>query len=120
MELVNLVDEQILGMAATGADGPVMGLTGVEEDAEVLSVFGASLAGVAERSAQQIGRGSALSTLIVSSDGMVTVGNDGSFALTVLNEQTAASLVVSASQPALSEIASSLNEIQRLNQPGYA
>ena len=104
--------EEILGAIAVSVDGLVIGSAGVEEeDADFLSVLGSSLVGVAERSTRRIGAGSALSMSIVANDGMVTVRNAGSFALTILSEQADASLVVTASQAALTEIATILNPI---------
>lgn len=104
--------EEILGAIAVSVDGLVIGSAGVEEeDADFLSVLGSSLAGVAERSTRRIGAGSALSMSITANDGMVTVRNAGSFALTILSEQTDSSLVVAASQTALAEIAMILNPI---------
>lgn len=104
--------EEILGAIAVSVEGLVIGSAGVEEeDADFLSVLGSSLAGVAERSIRRIGAGSALSMSITANDGMVTIRNAGSFALTILGEQTDSSLVVSASQAALAEIAMILNPI---------
>ena len=103
--------EEILGAIAVSVDGHVIGPAGVEEAADFLSVLGSSLAGVAERSTRRIGVGSELSLSITANDGMVTVRNAGSFALTILSEQTASSLVVAASQTALAEIAMILNPI---------
>lgn len=104
--------EEILGAIAVSVDGLVIGSAGVEEeDADFLSVLGSSLVGVAERSTRRIGAGSALSMSITANDGMVTVRNAGSFALTILSEQTDSALVTSASQPALTEIATILNPI---------
>ncbi len=104
--------EEILAAIAVSVDGLVIGSAGVEEeDADFLSVLGSSLVGVAERSTRRIGAGSALSMSILANDGMVTVRNAGSFALTILSEQTDASLVVGASQHALTAITTILNPI---------
>ena len=104
--------EEILGAIAVSVDGLVIGSAGVEEeDGDYLSVLGSSLVGVAERSIRRIGAGSALSMSIMANDGMITVRNGGSFALTILSEQTDASRVLEASRSALSEIASILNPI---------
>lgn len=104
--------EEILGALAVSVDGLVIGSAGVdEEDADFLSVLGSSLVGVAERSTRRIGAGSALSMSILANDGMVTVRNAGSFALTLLTERADGSRVVEVSQTALTEIAAILNPI---------
>ncbi len=64
--------------------------------------------------------GSALSKLITANDGMMTVRNAGSFALTILSDQTDPPLVVCASQTALAEIAMILNPIQAAPLADYA
>lgn len=104
--------EEILGVVAVSVEGLVIGSAGFsDDDAEFLSVLGSSLVGVAERSTRRIGAGSALSMSIVAADGMVSVRNGGSFALTIVSELVDAALVTSASQEALTRIAAILNPI---------
>lgn len=104
--------EEILGVVAVSVEGLVIGSAGFEEDdADFLSVLGSSLVGVAERSARRIGAGSALSMAMVANDGMVTVRNAGSFALTIVSERTDVALLTTVSQAALNQVAAILNPI---------
>ena len=104
--------EEILGVVAVSVEGLVIGSAGFpDDDAEFLSVLGSSLVGVAERSTRRIGAGSALGMSIVANDGMVTVRNGGSFALTIVSEQADGALLTVASQEAMTRIAAFLNPI---------
>lgn len=105
--------EEILGVVAVSVEGLVIGSAGVgEEDADFLSVLGSSLAGVAERSTRRLGVGSAVSLSITAQDGMVSVHNAGSFALTILSEQTTdPNLVTAAAQSAMAQVDGILSPI---------
>ncbi len=74
--------DEVLGALAVTVEGLVMGSAGlVESDIDVVSLLGASLVGVAERSARRMGTGSAVGLSLLTNDGMITVRNGGDFAL---------------------------------------
>jgi predicted regulator of Ras-like GTPase activity (Roadblock/LC7/MglB family) len=76
--------EEVLGAVIVTVEGLVMGSIGlVESDIDLVSLLGASLAGVAERSTRRLGAGTALGLTIDTHDGMITVRNGGDFAMMV-------------------------------------
>jgi|1186.fasta_scaffold1227407_1 predicted regulator of Ras-like GTPase activity (Roadblock/LC7/MglB family) len=87
--LGNLLEiEEVLGVLTVTVEGLVMGSAGlVETDIDLVSLLGASLVGVAERSTRRLGAGSALGMTIDTHDGMITVRNGGDFAMMVFSRQ---------------------------------
>ncbi len=78
--------DEVLGAVIVTVEGLVMGSIGlVEQDVDLVSLLGASLAGVAERSTRRLGAGSALGLTIDTHDGMITVRNGGDFAVMVFS-----------------------------------
>jgi len=76
--------DEVLGAVIVTVEGLVMGSIGlVETDIDLVSLLGASLAGVAERSTRRLGAGTALGLTIDTHDGMITVRNGGDFAIMV-------------------------------------
>ena len=76
--------DEVLGVVIVTVEGLVMGSIGlVETDVDMVSLLGASLAGVAERSTRRLGAGTALGLTIDTHDGMITVRNGGDFAIMV-------------------------------------
>ena len=76
--------DEVLGAVIVTVEGLVMGSIGlVESDIDLVSLLGASLAGVAERSTRRLGAGTALGLTIDTHDGMITVRNGGDFAIMV-------------------------------------
>lgn len=81
-----LAYDEILGVVAVNVEGLVMGSVGlIEADIDLVSLLGASLVGVAERSTRRLGAGSAISMNIMTGSGMITVRNGGDFALMVFS-----------------------------------
>ena len=79
-----LTYDEILGVVAVNVEGLVMGSAGlVDADIDLVSLLGASLVGVAERSTRRLGAGSAISVNIMTGSGMITIRNGGDFALMV-------------------------------------
>src|SRR3954463_12619268 len=87
--LGNLLEiEEVLGVLTVTVEGLVMGSAGlVETDIDLVSLLGASLVGVAERSTRRLGAGSALGMTIDTHDGMITVRNGGDFAIMVFSKE---------------------------------
>ena len=78
--------DEVLGAVIVTVEGLVMGSIGlVEQDVDLVSLLGASLAGVAERSTRRLGAGSALGLTIDTHDGMITVRSGGDFAVMVFS-----------------------------------
>lgn len=81
-----LAYEEILGVVAVNVEGLVMGSAGlVDVDVDLVSLLGASLVGVAERSTRRLGAGSAVAMSILTGSGMITLRNGGDFALMVFS-----------------------------------
>ena len=81
-----LAYDEILGAVAVNVEGLVMGSVGlVDADVDLVSLLGASLVGVAERSTRRLGAGSAISMNIMTGGGMITLRNGGDFALMVFS-----------------------------------
>ena len=79
-----LTYDEILGAVAVNVEGLVMGSVGlVDADIDLVSLLGASLVGVAERSARRLGAGSAIAMSIMTGSGTITLRNGGDFALMV-------------------------------------
>jgi predicted regulator of Ras-like GTPase activity (Roadblock/LC7/MglB family) len=76
--------DEVLGAVIVTVEGLVMGSIGlVDSDVDLISLLGASLAGVAERSTRRLGAGTALGLTIETHDGLITVRNGGDFAIMV-------------------------------------
>ena len=83
-----LAYEEVIGAVIVTVEGLVMGSVGiVDDDIDLVSLLGASLVGVAERSTRRLGAGSALGLTIDTHDGMITVRNGGDFAMMVFTTQ---------------------------------
>ncbi len=78
--------EEILGVVAVTVEGLVMGSAGlVESDVDMVSLLGASLVGVAERSSRRLGTGAAVGLTLLTNDGMITIRNGGDYALMIFS-----------------------------------
>ena len=81
-----LAYDEVVGAVAVNSEGLVMGSAGMTEtDVDVVSLLGASLTGVAERTTRRLGTGSAVGISLVTTDGMITIGNGGDFAVMVFS-----------------------------------
>jgi len=81
-----LAYDEVVGVVAVNTDGLVMGSAGMTEtDVDIVSLLGASLTGVAERTTRRLGTGSALGLSLITTDGMITIGNGGDFAVMVFS-----------------------------------
>ena len=81
-----LAYDEVVGAVAVNTEGLVMGSAGMTEtDVDVVSLLGASLTGVAERTARRLGTGPAVGLSLVTTDGMVTITNGGDFAIMVFS-----------------------------------
>lgn len=81
-----LAYEEIIGAVAVNAEGLVMGSAGmIETDIDVVSLLGASLAGVAVRTSRRLGVGEAIGLSLVTSEGMITVRQCDDFAIVVFS-----------------------------------
>jgi predicted regulator of Ras-like GTPase activity (Roadblock/LC7/MglB family) len=78
-----LAYDEIVGAVAVNSEGLVMGSAGMTET--VVSLLGASLTGVAERTTRRLGTGSAVGISLVTTEGMITIGNGGNFAVMVFS-----------------------------------
>jgi predicted regulator of Ras-like GTPase activity (Roadblock/LC7/MglB family) len=104
--------EEILGVLVVSVEGLVMGSAGLdEEDAEFVSVLGASLVGVAERTTRRLGAGSALALSIHASDGLLTLRNGGAFALLILSEHCETARVLEVTEPVMQRLDSLLSPV---------
>ncbi len=81
-----LAYDEVLGAVAVNVEGLVMGSAGlVDADIDLVSLLGASLVGVAERSTRRLGAGSAIGMNILTGAGMITLRNGGDFALMIFS-----------------------------------
>jgi predicted regulator of Ras-like GTPase activity (Roadblock/LC7/MglB family) len=81
-----LAYDEVVGAVAVNTDGLVMGSAGMTEtDVDVVSLLGASLTGVAERTTRRLGTGPAIGLSLITTDGMITIGNGGNFAVMVFS-----------------------------------
>jgi predicted regulator of Ras-like GTPase activity (Roadblock/LC7/MglB family) len=81
-----LAYDEVVGAVAVNTEGLVMGSAGMTEtDVDIVSLLGASLTGVAERTARRLGTGPAVALSLVTTDGMVTIANGGDFAIMVFS-----------------------------------
>jgi len=81
-----LTFDEIIGAVAVNNEGLVMGSAGmIETDIDVVSLLGASLAGVAVRTTRRLGTGEAVGLSLVTSDGMITIRNGQDFAVMVFS-----------------------------------
>ena len=104
--------EEVLGLLVVSVEGLVMGSAGLDDDdADFVSVLGAQLVGVAERTTRRLGAGSALSLSIRAYDGLLTIRNGGSFALLVLSEECEVGKICEVSDPVMSQLGSLLNRV---------
>jgi len=105
-----LAYEEVLGAVIVTVEGLVMGSVGlVETEVDLVSLLGASLAGVAERTTRRLGAGSALGLTIDTHDGMVTVRNGGDFAMMVFSQICDHRALQDALTGPMSQIAAILN-----------
>ncbi len=104
--------DEVLGALAVTVEGLVMGSAGlVESDVDVVSLLGASLVGVAERSTRRMGIGSAIGLSLMTADGMITVRNGGDFALMVFSSPCDSTALNEAMIQPMEQIASVLNPL---------
>ena len=81
-----LAYEEIIGAVAVNPEGLVMGSAGmIETDIDVVSLLGASLAGVAERTTRRLGAGDAIGLSLITSEGMITIRNGETLAVVVFS-----------------------------------
>lgn len=81
-----LAFDEIIGAVAVNNEGLVMGSAGmIETDIDVVSLLGASLTGVAVRTARRLGTGEAVGLSLVTADGMITIRNGDDFAVMVFS-----------------------------------
>lgn len=74
--------DEITGALAVNSDGLVLGSAGlIETDVDVVSLMGASMVGVTERTANRLGAGQTVGFSIVAEDGMITVRHGGQLAV---------------------------------------
>ena len=107
-----LAFDEVLGVLAVNVEGLVMGSAGlVESDVDVVSLLGASLVGVAERSTRRMGIGSAVGLSLVTNDGMITVRNGGDFALMAFTDMCDSTALHEAMSYPMEQIAGILNPI---------
>lgn len=100
-----LAYDEVVGAVAVNTEGLVMGSAGMTEtDVDVVSLLGASLTGVAERTTRRLGTGSALGLSLVTSDGMITVGNGGDFAIMVFSARCDSVALLEALEEPISRI----------------
>lgn len=104
--------EEVLGLLVVSVEGLAMGSAGLDDsDAEFVSVLGAQLVGVAERTTRRLGAGSALSISIHAYDGLLTVRNGGAFALLVLSENCEMGRLCEVTDPVMTQLGSLLNRV---------
>lgn len=104
--------EEVLGALAVTVEGLVMGSAGlVESDVDVVSLLGASLVGVAERSTRRMGIGSAVGLSLITNDGMITVRNGGDFALMIFSQMCDSTALHEAMAEPMEQIAGILNRV---------
>lgn len=78
--------DEIIGAVAVNCEGLVMGSAGmIETDVDVVSLLGASLAGVAVRTTRRLDAGTAVGLSLVTSEGMITIRNSEDFAVLVFS-----------------------------------
>ena len=79
---------EVLGAVALSHDGLVVGCAGVPSaDADRVGALGASLVGVAERTARRIGAGVVNDLSINTPDGMIHLRSGGDFAVMLLTDR---------------------------------
>jgi predicted regulator of Ras-like GTPase activity (Roadblock/LC7/MglB family) len=102
--------EEVLGVVAVTVEGLVMGSVGiVEDDIDVVSLLGASLVGVAERSTRRLGTGAAVGLTLLTNDGMITIRNGGDFALMIFSAMCDQRVLHNALIEPMAQIAQILN-----------
>ena len=81
-----LAYDEIVGAVAVNSEGLPMGSAGmIETDIDVVSLLGASLAGVAVRTTRRLGTGDVVGLSLVTSDGMITIRSGGDFAVMIFS-----------------------------------
>ena len=74
--------DEITGALAVNSDGLVLGSAGlIETDVDVVSLMGASMVGVTERTANRLGAGPTVGFAIVAKEGMITIRHGGNIAV---------------------------------------
>jgi predicted regulator of Ras-like GTPase activity (Roadblock/LC7/MglB family) len=81
-----LAYEEVLGAVAVNSEGLVLGTAGlIETDVDLVSLMGASLVGVVERTSNRLGAGATIGFSIVTEEGMLSVRHGGTFAVMALS-----------------------------------
>jgi predicted regulator of Ras-like GTPase activity (Roadblock/LC7/MglB family) len=107
-----LAYEEILGVVAVNVEGLVMGSAGLfDTDIDLVSLLGASLVGVAERSTRRLGAGSAIGMNIMTGSGMITLRNGGDFALMVFTAPCDSTVLHDVLSRPMAQIAQILNPV---------
>ena len=107
-----LAYNEVLGVVAVTVEGLVMGSVGlVDADIDLVSLLGASLVGVAERSTRRLGAGSAIAMNIMTGAGMITLRNGGDFALMVFSSPCHSTALHEALDRPMARMAQLLNPI---------
>jgi predicted regulator of Ras-like GTPase activity (Roadblock/LC7/MglB family) len=107
-----LAYDEILGVVAVNVEGLVMGTAGLfDADIDLVSLLGASLVGVAERSTRRLGAGSAIGMNIMTGSGMITLRNGGDFALMVFTAPSDSSALHEVLTTPMAQIAQILNPV---------
>ena len=97
--------DEIIGAVAVNSEGLVMGSAGmIETDVDVVSLLGASLAGVAERTAHRLGIGEATGLSLYTSEGMMTIRNGGNIAVMAFSSLCDSEALLGALQESLNQI----------------
>lgn len=79
-----LTYDEVIGAVAVNNEGIVLGSVGmIDSDVDIISLLGASMMGVAERTTRRLGAGGALGVSIRTNAGMITICNGGDFVLMV-------------------------------------
>jgi predicted regulator of Ras-like GTPase activity (Roadblock/LC7/MglB family) len=107
-----LAYEEVLGAVAVNVEGLVMGSAGLfDADIDLVSLLGASLVGVAERSTRRLGAGSAIGMNIMTGSGMITLRNGGDFALMVFTSPCDSTALHEVLAKPMAQIAQILNPV---------
>lgn len=81
-----LAYDEVMGAVAVNTEGLVMGSAGmIETDVDVVSLLGASLAGVAVRTSRRLDAGEAVGLSLITTQGMITVRNGVDIAILVFS-----------------------------------
>ncbi len=107
-----LTYEEVLAAVAVTVEGLVMGSAGMfDADIDLVSLLGASLVGVAERSTRRLGAGSAISMNIMTGSGMITIRNGGDFALMIFSSPCDSTVLHEVLAKPMAQMAQILNPV---------